>query len=66
MCGRENGERGVMKGGMKEGRLGERGGMKGERGCDKGEECGRGDVTNGERGCDKGGNEGRENGGEGV
>ena len=40
---------------MKEGRLGERGGMKGERGCDKGREWGRGDVTNGERGCDKGG-----------
>ena len=59
---------------MKEERLGERGGMKGERGCDKGREWGRGDVTNGgmkegrmgERGCDEGGNEGRENRGEGV
>ena len=32
------GRGGVTKGGMKEGRLGERGGMKGERGCDKGRE----------------------------
>ena len=31
MCGRENGERGVTKGGMKEGRMG-------ERGCDEGGE----------------------------
>ena len=45
MCGRENGERGVTKGGMKEERIG-------KRWCDEGRNEGR--ETRGERGNEGG------------